>query len=53
MYRNFFDFNNDGKLDAAEQALEFMTFCAVTGEEDSDNDEFDFEEDNDEGEDDF
>ena len=30
MYRNFFDFNNDGKLDAAEQTLEFMTFCAVT-----------------------
>lgn len=53
MFNRLFDFNKDGKLDAVERALEYMNFRAVTGEDESDNDEFDFEEDNDEGEDDF
>lgn len=52
MFNNIFDFNRDGKLDAAERALEYMNFRAVTGENESDNDEFDFEEDYD-GEDDL
>lgn len=52
MFNKLFDFNCDGKLDAAERALEYMNFRAVTGEEESDNDEFDFEEDNDDEEDD-
>ena len=53
MFNRLFDFNKDGKLDAAERALEYVNFRTVIGEDESDNDEFDFEEDNDEGEDDF
>lgn len=53
MFNKMFDLNHDGKLDAAERALEYMNFRAVTSEDEPDNDEFDFEEDNDDGEDDF
>lgn len=49
MFNKLFDFNRDGKLDAAERALEYMNFRAVTGEDDG----FGFEEDNDDEEDDF
>lgn len=48
-----FDLNRDGKLDAAERALEYMNFRAVTGEDESDSDEFDFEDEDYDGEDDF
>ena len=53
MFNKMFDLNRDGKLDAAERALEYMNFRAVTGEDESDNDEFNFEEDSNDGEDDF
>ena len=53
MFNKLFDFNRDGKMDAAERALEYMNFRAVTGEDESDDDGFGFEEDNNDGEDDF
>ena len=53
MFNKMFDLNRDGKLDAAERALEYMNLRAVTGEDESDNDEFNFEEDSNDGEDDF
>lgn len=43
MFNNMFDLNRNGKLDAAERALEYMNFRAVTCEDESDNDEFDCE----------
>ena len=36
MFNRLFDLNGDGKLDAAERALEYMNFRAIMGEEDSD-----------------
>ena len=46
MFNRLFDLNGDGKLDAAERALEYMNFRAVTGaEEDEDDMEVDFFED--------
>lgn len=53
MFNKMFDLNHDGKLDAAERALEYMNFCAVTGEDESDNDEFDCGDEDYDGEDDF
>lgn len=32
MFNNLFDFNDDGQLDASEQAFEFMVYREVTGE---------------------
>ena len=42
IFGNMFDFNNDGKLDALEQGLEFMFLDQLIKEEsdDSDNDDF-------------
>ena len=46
MFNRLFDLNGDGKMDATERALEYMTFRAVTGaEEDEDDMEDDFFED--------
>ena len=53
MFNKVFDFNRDGKLDAAERALEYMNFRTGVGGDEPDNDEFNFEEDSDDGEDDF
>ena len=47
MYNKQFDLNGDGKMDASERALEYMTFRAVTGEDGSDNDEFNSEDEDD------
>ena len=38
-----FDFNGDGVLDIGEQYMEYMTFLAVTGGDEEDNDEEDGE----------
>ena len=38
MFNRLFDLNGDGKLDAAEQALEYMSFRAVTGADDDSED---------------
>lgn len=38
MYNRMFDLNQDGKLDAAERALEYMNFRAVVGEDDKPDD---------------
>lgn len=47
MFNKLFDFNHDGKLDAAERALEYMNFRAVTGENaDSDDDGQNYEDRN-------
>jgi len=35
LFGNFFDFNGDGKTDAAEMALMFMMFDEMQQEEDS------------------
>ncbi len=44
MFNKMFDFNHDGKLDAAERALEYMNFRAVTGaDDDSDDDDQNYE----------
>lgn len=43
MFNELFDLNGDGKLDAAEQALGFMTF--MDGSDDNDNTSTDDEED--------
>ena len=43
MYNRMFDLDQDGKLDAAEMALEYMNFRAVTGEYDSDDDDQNYE----------
>ncbi len=46
IFGNMFDLNRDGKLDAMEQAMDFMLFDELTrqeqedNEEESDNDEF-------------
>lgn len=45
MLNKLFDLNRDGKLDAGEKALEYMTFRAVTGEDDSDDDDQNYEDD--------
>ena len=52
MFNKLFDLNRDGKLDAAERALEYMNFRTITGEGESDDDGFGYEEDNDDEEDD-
>ncbi len=39
MFNKLFDLNNDGKLDAAETALEFMLFQEIMSEEPEDEDE--------------
>lgn len=48
MFNKLFDINRDGKVDAAERALEYMIFHAVTEEDESDNDEFVSEDEDDE-----
>lgn len=53
MFNKLFDLNRDGKLDAAERALEYMNLRTVTSEGESDDDGFGYEEDNDDEEDDF
>lgn len=53
MFNELFNLDRDGKLDAAERTLEYMNFCAVTGENESGNDEFDFADEGYDGEDDF
>ena len=42
IFGDVFDFNNDGKLDAFEQGMEFMFLDQLTKEEsdDSNNDDF-------------
>lgn len=46
MFNELFDLNGDGKLDAAEQALEFTTFTdIIDGSNDDDNTSADDEED--------
>jgi len=46
MFNELFDLNGDGKLDVAEQALEFMTFMDIMdGSDDDDNTSTDDEED--------
>ena len=46
MFNRLFDLNGDGKMDATERALEYMTFRAVTGADEDDEDmEDDFFED--------
>ena len=34
MFNKLFDFNGDGKLDAGEKALEFMTFMSIMDDSD-------------------
>ena len=47
--RNIFDFNGDGELDIFERAAELQFLNDVVfGEEDSDDDDFGFEDDFDE-----
>ena len=43
MNNKLFDLNGDGKMEAIESALGYMMFCVVTGEEESDNNEFESE----------
>ena len=38
MFNEMFDLNGDGKLDTAEQALEFMTFMDIMDGPDDDDD---------------
>lgn len=38
MYNALFDFNGDGKSDVGERVLEYMSFLAVTRENDTDED---------------
>lgn len=45
MFNKMFDLYRDGKLDAAERALEYMTFRAVTGTDKETDDDLDFEND--------
>lgn len=46
MFNELFDLNGDGKLDTAEQALEFMTFTDIMdGSDDDDDTSTDDEED--------
>lgn len=46
MFNELFDLNGDGKLDAAEQALKFMTFMDIMdGSDDDDDTSTDDEED--------
>lgn len=46
MYNKLFDFDGDGKLDPGEQALEYMTFRAVTGaDEEEETDDADSDDD--------
>ena len=33
-----FDFNKDGQLDASERFIEYMTYCAVMGEDEDEED---------------
>ena len=40
MFNRLFDLNGDGKMDAAERALEYMNFRAVTGADDDVEDDF-------------
>lgn len=35
MFNRLFDLNGDGKMDAAESALEHMNFRAIMGEDES------------------
>mgnify|MGYP003308908359 FL=1 len=43
MFNRLFDLNGDGKMDAAERALEYMNFRAVTGaDDDAEDTEDDF-----------
>lgn len=37
-FGDFFDFNNDGKLDAFEQAAEFSAFMNIINNEDDSDD---------------
>lgn len=41
MYHKLFDLDRDGQLDAGEMALEYMTFCAVTGDDEQDGEDYD------------
>lgn len=50
MFNQLCHLNRDGKLDACERALEYMMFRMVTGEDDSDDDDQNYE-DGDFGED--
>ena len=46
MFNELFDFNGDGKLDAGEKALEFMTFMDIMeGSDDEEDTNTDDEED--------
>ena len=38
MFNELFDFNGDGKLDAGEKALEFMTFMDIMKGSDDEED---------------
>ncbi len=39
MFNKLFDLNNDGKMDSAEMAMEFMVFQEIMDEEASKEDE--------------
>lgn len=41
MFNKLFDFNKDGRLDAFEQTIEYMTYLKVTGQDKEDEEKED------------